>query len=351
MGDLEFKNNSQLILILCGSVSSWIDDNILSSTGFMGRLSLVINLKELKLYESNALMDKIGFCNSVHERFKILSITGGIPRYLEEINPKKLADENIRDFCFKRSGILFREFNDIFSDIFAKKSNLYESICRSLAESSKDLTQISDFIGLEKSGHISNYLSDLIKSGFIKKDFTWNIASKKESNLSNYRLSDNYLRFYLKYIEPNRGRIENDHFYDKAISTLPGFTSIMGLQFENLVLNNRDSIIKILNISSEDVVIDNPYFQRPQSRMRGCQIDYLIQTKSNILFACEIKFSRDKISGEVVEAVRKKLQFLRVPKHFAVIPVLIYCGEISSSVIESDYFVHIIDFSDLISNR
>lgn len=45
-----------------------------------------------------------------------------------------------------------------------------------------------------------------IKAGFVKRDFTWNLASKQESKLSLYRLRDNYLRFYLKYIAPNRSK-------------------------------------------------------------------------------------------------------------------------------------------------
>lgn len=44
--DLGFSKNDQLILILCGSVSSWIEHNILSSTGFVGRITLSIHLKE-----------------------------------------------------------------------------------------------------------------------------------------------------------------------------------------------------------------------------------------------------------------------------------------------------------------
>ena len=36
--DLYFKNNPQLIFILCGSISSWIEENILSSTGFLENL-------------------------------------------------------------------------------------------------------------------------------------------------------------------------------------------------------------------------------------------------------------------------------------------------------------------------
>ena len=345
--DLEFKNNTKLMLILCGSVSSWIEENILKNTGFMGRLSLVLDLQELKLDESNKFLNKIGFCNSVYERFKILSVTGGVPRYLEEVNPSKLADENIKDLCFLKSGILFREFGDIFLDIFARRSKTYEKITRTLIDGRKELGDIAKAIDVQKSGNLSEYLSDLVQSGFIRRDYVWKIKDNIESKLSYYRLSDNYLRFYLKYIEPNKGKIENGHFNNKALSSLSGFDSIMGLQFENLVLNNRNLIINLLNINQTDIVNDNPYFQRPQVRMKGCQIDYLIQLKSNILYACEIKFSRKEVGPQIIKEMKQKLENFVLPRGFAIIPVLIHVNGVSDFVKDSDYF-YLIDFSEML---
>lgn len=44
--DQYFKQNLKIILIVCGSVSSWIDANIFN-TGFVGGISLTLTLKEL----------------------------------------------------------------------------------------------------------------------------------------------------------------------------------------------------------------------------------------------------------------------------------------------------------------
>ena len=91
-------------------------------------------------------------------------------------------------------------------------------------------------------------------------------------------------------------------------------------------------------------MIDNPYFQTPQTHRRGCQIDYLIQTKSNVLFACEIKFSKDKIDTEVVRSMKQKLTHLVVPRGFAIVLVLIHVGGVTDSVTDQDYFGHIMRF-------
>lgn len=346
--DIEFKKNPELILILCGSVSAWIEKNILRSTGFMGRLSLVLDLDELTTPECNQFLTAIGFRGNAYEKFKILSVTGGIPRYLEEIKPDRLADENIKDLCFTKKGVLFREFQEIFLDIFARRSETYKKIVETLVDGDKDFTDIVSHLNVVKSGHVSEHLNNLTQSGFIRRDHTWNVKDAKESTLSRYRLSDNYLRFYLKYIDKNKNKIETKHFDNQSLSTLPGFANIMGRQFENMVLNNRDFIWKKLHVHPIDIITDNPYFQRTQLRKKGCQIDYLIQTKTNVLYACEIKFSKDTIMQEVIEQMQEKIKRFYLPRGFSIMPVLIHVNGVTESVIDAQYFSHIIDFSQLL---
>jgi hypothetical protein len=186
------------------------------------------------------------------------------------------------------------------------------------------------------------YLEDLIKSGFVSRDFTWQIKTGKSSKLSRYRLSDNYLRFYLKYVSKNREAIIRGNFQ------LPQLSSMMGLQFENLVLKNRRQIIEELKINLNDIVTDNPYFQRPTATAKGCQIDYLIQTKYNTLFACEIKFSTKPVTLDIISEMKEKLSRLELPKRFSCWPVLIHVNGVADSVGDSDYFARIVDFSELL---
>lgn len=45
------------------------------------------------------------------EKLKVLSVTGGVPKYLEEINTKLSAEENIKQLCFTHGGMLITEFD------------------------------------------------------------------------------------------------------------------------------------------------------------------------------------------------------------------------------------------------
>jgi uncharacterized protein len=343
--DQYFSLNPNLIFILCGSVSSWIEENILTSTGFVGRVSIDMNLKELSLKESNEFFKDHKFKISAFEKLKMLSITGGVPKYLEEIVPKDSAETNLQKMCFKENGILFREFEQIFSDIFSKKYNTYSNIVQILEKNCYNLNEICKKLNINKGGVISKYLHNLKISGFISEDPSWNLKSKKISKNKKFRLKDNYLRFYLKYIKPNKEKIEQNSFQLPSLINFPGWKSIMGLQFENLVLNNRFELLRILKIDPTELIMMGPFFQKPTLRQKGCQIDLLIQTKYS-LYVCEIKFHFSEISKKVTDDVEQKIKRLSCPRGYSIRPVLIHVNGISPQVQHSGFFNKIIDFSE-----
>lgn len=57
-----------------------------------------------------------------------LSVTGGIPWYIEQIQGNFNADDNIRRQCFTTSGALFHEFNKIFQEATFMRSSILESL-------------------------------------------------------------------------------------------------------------------------------------------------------------------------------------------------------------------------------
>lgn len=345
--DQYFSENPELILILCGSVSSWIEENILKSTGFVGRVSVDMVLKELSLKESEKFWGSHGDNITPYEKFKMLAVTGGIPKYLEEMIPTFSVEDNIHRLCFQSNGLLFREFDNIFSDLFSRKAQTYKNIVQAISYTPLTLGEICEKLNIEKSGSVSKCLDNLALAGFVQEDCTWNLATKKVSSLKKFRLKDNYLRFYLRYIEPNRDRISKDLFETKSFMHMSGWESVMGLQFENLVLNNVKNLCEILRIEPVEISNAGPFFQRTTKRQKGSQIDLMIQTKHNTLYICEIKFSTTEVKSLVIDEMRRKIENLSAPKRFSIRPVLIHINGACQRVYESEVFNNIVDFSQL----
>jgi len=346
--DLVLQNYPNVVLILCGSISTWIDKNIINSTAFFGRISLYLELTELSIPKCRELLTLRGFKGSELDFFKILSVTGGIPWYLEQIQASQTADENIKRLCFESSGLLVHEFDRIFNDLFSSRGEIYKKIIRLLSEGMKTLASLRKVLSFSHSGTLSQYLKALEVCGFVSKHPTWSLKTGKTGKSILYRLSDNYLRFYIRYIETNLAKIEQGSYLDLPLSSLPGWEPVFGFQLENLLLKNRPLLYKALGIHPQDIVIDNPYFQKRADEKKGCQIDYLVQLRSNTLYICEVKMRRRELGLEVIDEMKSKIAALALPKGFGVAPVLLHLGPVSDALLSSSYFYRIIDIAELV---
>jgi AAA+ ATPase superfamily predicted ATPase len=342
--DRHFKKNPHLVLILSGSNSAWIHENILSSTGFFGRISLRILLEELTLAESNAFWQTFPPGVSSYEKFKILSITGGIPRYLEELRPDLSAEQNLKLLCFTPEGLLFNEFDQIFHDLFGKRGKWYKEIISLLASKKISQSELASKLERSSGGDLSLALDELVESGFLARDYTWSLDKASKLAASQYRVRDNYVRFYIKYIFPHKPQVESGQLQ----SLPPGWYSILGLQFENLVINNGATLRQTLGISPDEVVFAGPYLQTHRTRRMGCQVDYMIQTKFHCLYVCEIKFRQSRVGYEAIEEMKNVLTALKLPRGFSVRPILIHVNGVEETVIDSGFFARIVDFSEFL---
>lgn len=343
--DRRLKQNDRLVFVVCGSASSWIEENLLSSSAFVGRISYTLTLEPLPLADCDRFWPN---SISAYEKFKVLVVTGGIPKYLEEIDPKQPAEENIKRLCFTRGGSLVEEFDLIFSDIFLRDSEDYRRILEALCRGAKEVEEITDFLHRATAGRIPEYLRELELAGFVARDYTWNLRTGEDGKLSRFRLRDNYLRFYLKYIQKNRNKIERENYALKSLGSLPEWSAMMGLQFENLVLNSRRQVHELLRIDPQDIVNENPFYQRKTHRHAGCQIDYLIQSRFGSLYPCEIRFSKEPVGSAVIPEVQAKIAALGRPIGISFRPVLIHVNGVTTDIVDSDYFAAIVDAKDLL---
>ena len=341
-----FHRHEKLILVVCGSVSAWIKKNILGNTGFTGRFSRDYVLTELSLRECAEFWRPASEHLNAREIIDVLSVTGGVPRYLEEVDPGLSPEENIKRMCFRKEGELYKDFDAIFDPLFGTETMVKRDILKALAKGPQTGTELASQIGSDRNGKLSERLKELEEGGFIDSDVGLNPETGVECRISKYRLRDNYTRFYLKYIEPKKGQIKRGSYRFANLSSLPEWNSVMGLQFENLVINNALGLVPLMGIGNTTVDSAAPYRNARRDRqgnLKGCQIDLLVQTPKTA-YVVEVK-RRQRIGVEIEDEVAERMRRLPLRKGLSKRPVLVYDGELDPAV-EADGF-----FSAVISSR
>lgn len=359
------KENKNLIFVLCGSNSAWIENNIAKNSGFAGRVDLDLNIKELSLHDSYEVINQNCKRNkfSSKEYAKLVSLIGGVPKYLETLSANDTAENLIKKHFLNPTGFFFNEFIKIFSEIYGKRAAIYQQIMHILANEKCTISQLAKALKLPLNGDLTEYVSALEVGGYIRKDLSWKLldgmstpsANKVMSSKSKiYRLtiSDNYSRFFLKYMLPRLDRLKKLPTKESDGIDFINWPTLIGIQFETLMQNNLEVILKHLNIPSSDVVNLGPYYQVANKRQHSIQIDLLIQTKHNTLFLVEFKTS-SKVTDSVIEEVVQKIKYFKHPKSFSIRPCLIFTGELSESLEAQgfDFFYKMISFEELCETK
>ena len=343
--DMQFSKHKRLVLVLAGSVSAWIQKNILNAKGFVGRVSIDLNLTELPLSACCSFWGRRTTHVSMREMVDILSVTGGIPKYLQEINPRLSADENIRRMCFLPEGYLFKDFDSIFSDVFGEGIAAKRRILHILADGPASVSELAKAMSIEPNGHITNDLNDLTVAGFVAAGAGLNPVTNAKVREVRYRLCDNYTRFYLKFIQPRREAIRQGLYRFADLESLPGWNSILGLQFENLVVNNLASLCRELGLGRKLVTSAAPYTRRKSAACPGLQIDLLIQTPKSV-YVIEVKRC-NRIETSIEKEIEKKVSLLGIGSGKSIRTALVYDGKLSPEVEENGFIDFLIPFNRL----
>ena len=349
--DNHLKKHGNLVFVVCGSVSTWIRDNIIDNKAFYGRRSLDLVVPELPLSECIKFWgEKI---DSVSEReiLDVLAVTGGIPRYLEELNPSLSCEDNLRRMCFVQNAPLRVDFDDMFTDVITKQPRLSAKVIRALVAGPKSITELAGALGVEKGGDLTCALSQLQESGMVSSPCGKNPKTGVDVREKKYRIKDNYSRFYLKYIEPVKETVDADSFEFSGLGQFPGWETDLGYQFENLVVNNFRELLPELHLQGVMIKSAAPYSKRGSRKTgaSGCQIDLLVQTASS-MHVVEIK-RKAHIGHEVIDEVKEKCMALPRTRGVSVRTALVYSGELAKSVVAEGYFDAIIPFARLIGLR
>jgi AAA+ ATPase superfamily predicted ATPase len=269
---------NDLIVVICGSAASYMVQKIIKNKGGLhNRITRKIRLLPFNLYDTEAFLLKNGIKFTRYDVIQIYMTLGGVPHYLEKLSKGLSASQNIDKLCFSKDGVLNDEFNQLFASLF-DDSERHMKLIKTLAKSNKGLTR-NELINQSKissSGDFTSKLEELIESGFVT-DYPY-YQNKKQLTL--YRLSDEYSRFYLKFIDNNKNGGAGTW---QKLYTTQSYLSWSGFAFETLCLKHIQQIKKALRI-------DAIYTTSSSWFNENAQVDLLIDRSDNVMQLCEMKF-------------------------------------------------------------
>lgn len=274
------SSQEDLLLIVCGSATSWIIENILSdSGGFYNRITRQLHLEPFHLKECEQLLNANGMSMTRRQIMESYMIFGGIPYYLNCFDRRLSLAQNVEELCFQETGQLHFEFHRLFHSLF-KNSEKHIAIIRAMAERQYGVTR-TELAATEDIGDgqpLTKALLELEQCGFIRKYKNYT----REKSGYYYQVIDPFVLFHLRFME--NARLSSWLTYLNS----PGYYSWGGNAFEVVCLNHIPQLKAALGISGVETM---EYAWRSKSKNPGAQVDLLVDRRDDVINLCEMKYT------------------------------------------------------------
>lgn len=298
-----FYNNwaserDDILLIVCGSSSSWILKNLVNNQGGLyDRITCHIKLHPFTLKETEEFFRSKGIELERYDIVRAYMAFGGVPYYLGYVKPGLSIEQNIDDIIFRENASLTGEFKRLFKTLFTN-SDKYANIVRFLVKRNYGYTrnEIAGATGISEGGGLSDYLSKLSEADFIEQYRPAMSGSKEDY----YRVKDNFCIFWLRFMDGKTG--VDPHFWQNNF-TSGKVVSWQGIAFEQICLSHIESLRRALGINGINTITSQLIIpsEKPGD---GGQIDLVIERADRHVNLCEMKFYSSEVSIDQKENLK-----------------------------------------------
>lgn len=296
-----------IVLVVCGSATSWMLDNVIHDYGGLhGRLTEHIRLVPFTLAECEKYYRKNGFHLSRYEMCISYMALGGIPFYLDKLRTDLTITENI-DALFFGNELIHQEFKDVYTGLYSSKER-YVDIVTALGRQFYGMTQkeISEATGIKTGGSLTKLLDNLRESGITREYPRYG----KERVENVYQLKDFFSLFYLRFAYHKQVKSG----YWKGLFGKGEFYNWAGDTFELLCIEHIPQMMDAMHLHS----VDRDYcYSGKTTEGKGAQIDLVMESKAaNTDYLCEMKFSGSKysITADYEQKLQNKVDAFAVSK-------------------------------------
>ncbi|MDR2570640.1 MAG: ATP-binding protein [Oscillospiraceae bacterium] len=216
----------RLMLIICGSSEAVMESETLGySSLFHGRRTAQIKLQPLTFFEAKRHYNKF----SSFDIAVIYGVTGGIPKYLNLMDPNLTIEENIKKTFFDPSSELFEEpANFLRREV--RDPSYYNAVLKAIAAGYTKNSEIASVVGLETSA-CTAYLKNLTTFGLVGK---YTPVTEKAGKKTVYEIEDSMFRFWYRFVPDNFSLIHSGMIDRIWRSVAQGIPMFMEKVFEDI---------------------------------------------------------------------------------------------------------------------
>jgi AAA+ ATPase superfamily predicted ATPase len=196
--------NSQVKLALTGSHISTMENLLESDAPLFGRLTSKLYVRPLPFAEIKPFVPRY----SAEKRMAVYASVGGIPDYLRTWGDQADLLNNIRKFFLSENSPYRNEKSVLIGDVLRRDSPDYEAVLDAVGKGLHDTDGIGTSAVLP-SHRVANILETLVAVRLVERRLRASVPLRQHeiARHARYFLSDPFLRFYYRFILPNRSQI------------------------------------------------------------------------------------------------------------------------------------------------
>jgi len=313
------KDKSRIAIFCVGSMFTLIKRIFTSSKEpLYNRANKIIELKPFDLKTQQAILKDFKLLSP--KNFLIFySLFNGMPKYFELIEDNNLKSKDTRQiikelFC-QEDAYLIKEGKNILIEEFGRSYEKYFSVLTAIALGKTTKNEIYNYTGININslGILLKTLEDFYE--IIERRIPV-LEKKASSKLSSYKIKDEFLSFWFRYIYKKNYLIEVKNWQALFNYIIKDLDNYLGFKFENLVReylveqnNSKDSIFDFEQIGS--------FWKRSDLTGDNKEIDVVAVNKENktaLIGECKLNFN--KINQNLIDNLIKKSKFISKLKNY-----------------------------------
>lgn len=301
----KYKDSTKLMLILCGSSMSYMEDHVLAyKAPLYGRRTVQMKIVPFDFDECCAYLRGL----TDQDKAYIYGVVGGTPQYLLQMSDKLSVEENIKNTYLNPISFLYEEPMNLLKQE-VREPAIYNAIITAVATGHSRMSEISTKVG-ESTTVCSGYLKNLIELGIIKKETPY---GEKVSRKSIYSIEDNMFYFWYRFVLDNVSVIARgaaDLVYRKIEAQLDDY---MGNVFEEISKQYLWKLLLAGKVPIEFTSLGRWWGNDPRKKTQT-EIDIMGEQDRNSAIFAECKWRNENVDLEVLETLVDRSELFHYTK-------------------------------------